>query len=73
MEITEYTIEKKVKEFCLEQLKHCHKGDTNVRAIAFGALMFANNNLLPAYNEELGKWWNDIIWYEFEKKIRGEE
>ena len=73
-------IEEKVKDFILENLKSAkkyYKNDTqgilNCRAIAFGALQFATNNLFPSYNIDLAKWWEEEAWNEFDKLMRGDE
>lgn len=73
-------IEKKVKDFVLENLesaKKYYKNDTQgiliCRGIAFGALMFATNNLFPCYNTKLSMWWEKEAWEEFNKLIRGDE
>ena len=55
-------IERKVKDFILNQLRDAKnyacsvESVRNYRAIAFGALDFACNNLFPAYNEDLADW-----------------
>ena len=68
------TIEKKVKDFCEKQYSDASKEKTvkeilNIRAIAFGALMFACNNLFPRFNGGLSDWWNDEMWGKFENLI----
>lgn len=73
------TIEQKVKDFILNELEIAkrHKGDTkmilNGRAIAFGALQFATNNLFPCYNTDLAEWWEKEIWEKFTNLAEGIE
>lgn len=73
-------IEEKVKDFVLENLesaKKYYKNDTqgilNCRAIAYGALQFATNNLFPCYNDDLVDWWEEEIWEKFTNLAEGIE
>lgn len=73
-------IEKKVKNFVLDELedaKKFHKNNNQgiliCRSIAYGALQFAANNLFPCYNHDLGMWWEKEVWKEFNKLMRGDE
>ena len=59
-------IEKKLKEFVLDQLREAYTAETKedalkIRGIAFGAVLFAINNLFPDYNEELANWWDEKV------------
>ena len=68
-------IEKKIKDFCEEMYSDACRVETgqdvyNLRAIAYGALRFACNNLFPAFNEELAEWWDEYMWMQFEELIR---
>ncbi len=73
-------IEKKVKDFILNELedarKYC-KNNTqavlNHRAIAYGALQFATNNLFPCYNDDLVDWWEKGVWEKFTDLAEGIE
>lgn len=63
-------IEEKVKAFCENQLKEAKKiaslefttksSIRYCRAIAYGAVQFATNNLFPSYNVDLANWWTDF-------------
>lgn len=69
-------IENKIKEFCKEMYSDaCRVAKTvqdvyNLRAIAYGALSFACNNLFPCFNNELSDWWNEYMWMQFEELAR---
>ncbi len=59
-------IEEKLKGFVLDLLKEAHAEKTKedavkIRGIAFGAVLFAVNNLFPDYNEELADWWDKEV------------
>lgn len=61
-------IEKQVKDFVLKELEDAKKHPEyrmNCRAIAFGAIQFASNNLFPSYNRDLEDWWSNEIWAQF--------
>lgn len=69
-------IENKVKEFCESEYKDAKRYSImtpelikNKRAIAYGAVHFATNNLFPCFNNELSDWWNDEMWHKFQKLI----
>ena len=61
-------LENKVKDFILKELKdvegRSHQERMNSRAIAYGALMFAEE-LFPSYNEALADWWRNEVWGKF--------
>lgn len=63
-------IENDVKNFILNELEAAKKYPNmafDCRAIAFGALQFANNYLFPSYNYDLANWWQKKIWEQFNK------
>lgn len=68
-------IENKVKEFCESEYKEAEKycgsreSIINKRAMAYGAVFFASNNLFPCFNNELSDWWNYEMWKKFQKLI----
>lgn len=68
-------IENKVKEFCKEQYADaCRVAETvedvyNLRAIGYGAVLFACNNLFPCFNEELADWWDEEMRCKFENLV----
>ena len=45
---------------------------SNYRAIAYGAIMFADENGLVS-SGDISKWWNDYIWIEFQRLIEEKE
>lgn len=61
-------LEHKVMLFILNELKfvegRSHQERMNSRAIAYGALMFAEE-LFPSYNEALADWWRNEVWGKF--------
>lgn len=68
-------IENKVKEFCENMYKdaenYCTSTESilNKRAMTFGAVHFATNNLFPQFNRGLSDWWNYEMWQKFQKLI----
>ena len=67
-------IENEVKKFCEKLYSDASEMDNvagirNLRAMSFGALMFACNELFPCFNDDLSEWWNDEMWYKFEYLI----
>ena len=66
------TIENKVKEFAIKEFEQAvlyaetAEDVLKCRAIAYGAIQFAVNNLFPTYNKKLAEWW-DKCWNEFNK------
>ena len=69
-------IEKKVKDFVQEQIDDAEEYSTTPqdvighRAIAYGAMQFAANNLFPCYNTDLALWWDDVAWVKFNNLIK---
>ena len=67
-------IEIKVKNFVNEELTSALKCDNiedarNCRAIAYGAVQFAINNLFPCYNDDLANWWDNEVHPKFTKRF----
>lgn len=68
-------MENKVKAFVLQKIEDAENyADSvsevlNYRAIAFGALYFAANELFPCYNNDLAFWWERKTRFEFQKII----
>jgi len=67
-------IEIKVKDFVNEELSDALKYNTledarKCRAIAYGAVQFAINNLFPCYNDDLANWWEDEAYPKFTEKF----
>lgn len=64
----ELQITEKVKTCVLsyvDMAKRNPEDARNLRAIAFGALNFAINNLYPEYNQELADWWDNEVYDQF--------
>ena len=67
-------IEIKVKDFVKSELSEALKCDNiedarKNRAIAFGAVLFATNNLFPCYNNKLAHWWENEAHPKFTEKF----
>ena len=68
-------IKNKVKAFCFEEfdsaVQYAKSSEQvkNYRAIAYGALQFAINNLFPSFNNNLSYWWENDMWNRFEELI----
>lgn len=60
-------IEEELKAFILNELKTAKKYPEhrfNCRGIAYGALQFTINHLMPN-NKDLADWWENEIWPQF--------
>lgn len=61
-----------LKAFVEEKLEEARKYAVdevtvlNYRAIAYGAIRFAEENGLVSW-DDTGEWWNNYIWIEFQK------
>lgn len=68
-------IENAIKKFCecaykdAEDYSASTEFILNQRAVAFGAVHFATNNLFPYYNRDLSNWWNREMRQKFQKLI----
>lgn len=66
-------MENKLKRYCMTEYYdiYYHGGDIE-KAIdrCYGAIMFCINNCFDDYNENLGKWWNNVMLPKFEKLER---
>jgi len=45
---------------------------SNYRAIAYGAIMFAEENGLVSWGD-IEEWWDDYAWFEFQRLIEEKE
>lgn len=45
---------------------------SNYRAIAYGAIRFAEENGLVSW-DDMSEWWDDYIWVEFQKLMEEKE
>lgn len=61
-------LENRVMLFILNELEsvegRSYQERMNSRAIAYGALMFAEE-LFPSFNKALANWWEDEVWGKF--------
>lgn len=67
-----------LKTFVEEKLEEARKYAVdevtvlNYRAIAYGAIRFAEENGLVSW-DDTGEWWNNYIWIEFQKLMEEKE
>lgn len=66
-------MERNLKNYCREQFNNCKNYGSDInKAIdrCYGATMFCINNCFSEYNDELGKWWDDVMLPKFRELER---